>query len=98
MDARSRETFPRVDLWHASTAAPKRSSSPAKLSEDKRLLEAVERSDVYIELAVAAGLAPPGATKQSHPSERDLAKICFLGVGYGMQAAGLAMRTGLDAD
>jgi hypothetical protein len=69
----------------------------AKLSGDKQLLEAVQRSDVYLELAVAAGIAPPGATKQSHPSERELAKTCFLGVGYGMQPPGLAMRTGLTS-
>jgi len=68
----------------------------AKLSGDKQLLDAVEHRDVYADLAIAAGLAPLGATKQSHPAARELAKTCFLAVGYGQQAPSLAMRTGLD--
>ncbi len=40
------------------------------------------------------GLAPPRATKQSHKAIRDLCKTCVLGTNYGMQARGLATRTG----
>jgi hypothetical protein len=68
----------------------------AVLSEDKRLLHAVQTSDIYMELAIAAGMAPPGATKQTHPAERELAKTCFLAIGYGQQAPGMALRTGLN--
>jgi len=68
----------------------------AVLSGDKRLLDAIQTSDVYAELAIAAGWAPPGATKQTHPAERELAKTCFLAIGYGQQARRMAIRTGLN--
>ena len=38
------------------------------------MLEAVQHRNVYADLMVAAGMAPPGASKQSHPAERELAK------------------------
>ena len=67
----------------------------AKLSGDPALLDAVLTGDPYLAFAKTAGLAPPEATKQSHKQIRDMCKTCLLGVNYGMQAASLAVRTGL---
>src|SRR5271167_4018738 len=42
----------------------------AYLSNDPAMLAAVESGDPYISFAIMAGLAPPGATKQSHVDTR----------------------------
>ena len=68
----------------------------AYLSNDPAMLAAVESGDPYLWFAIQAGLAPPGATKHSHPEIRDRCKACMLGVNYGMQAQTLASRTGLS--
>jgi DNA polymerase I-like protein with 3'-5' exonuclease and polymerase domains len=48
-------------------------------------------ADPYIELAIAVGLAPLGATKKTHPAERKIGKTLTLallyGAGPGMVAA-----------
>ena len=46
--------------------------------------------------AVAAGLAPPGASKETHGAIRDACKSLFLGIGYGMQAPSLAQKAGIS--
>ncbi|MCH9732728.1 MAG: DNA polymerase I [Actinomycetia bacterium] len=68
----------------------------AQLSGDPALLAAVESGDPYLAFAKMAGLAPSGATKQSHKAIRDMCKVCVLGTNYGMQAPSLAARTGLS--
>jgi hypothetical protein len=68
----------------------------AALSSDGALLGAVSSGDPYLAFAVRAGLAPPGATKQSHGRIRDMCKTAVLGVNYGMGAQSLAIRTGLS--
>jgi hypothetical protein len=68
----------------------------AALSGDRALLAAVLSGDPYLAFAKMAGLAPADATKQSHKAIRDLCKSCVLGTNYGMQAASLALRTGLS--
>jgi DNA polymerase-1 len=68
----------------------------AYLSNDPAMLAAVESGDPYLSFAVQAGLAPPGATKQSHADIRSRCKAVVLGVNYGMQARTLASRTGLS--
>jgi DNA polymerase I-like protein with 3'-5' exonuclease and polymerase domains len=68
----------------------------AALSSDEALLGAVSSGDPYLAFAVRAGLAPPGATKQSHGRIRDMCKTAVLGVNYGMGAQSLAIRTGLS--
>ncbi len=68
----------------------------AQLSRDQTLLDVVQSGDPYLAFAKMAGLAPPDATKQSHPEVRAMCKTCFLGLDYGMQAPTLAMRTGLS--
>jgi DNA polymerase I len=65
------------------------------LAGDERLAEHYANGDVYLNFAIAAGLAPPGATKQTHKEIRDLAKVLFLATGYGMQAPSLAKRAGI---
>lgn len=68
----------------------------AALSGDKALMRLIETSDPYIATAVAARLAPAGATKQTHPEARELCKTVLLGMVYGMQPPTLSMRTGLS--
>ena len=68
----------------------------AQLSGDRALLDAVLSGDPYLAFAKMAKLVPPDATKQSHKAIRDMCKTCVLGTNYGMQAASLALRTGLS--
>jgi hypothetical protein len=50
------------------------------LSSDPLLWDAYEGGDPYIAFAIQAGIAPKGATKASHPTERDQCKSIVLGV------------------
>jgi hypothetical protein len=60
-------------------------------SKDKRLLESY-KGDHYITNAIACGFAPAGATKKSHPRERDNMKAPSLGIIYGMGIKSMAFR------
>jgi hypothetical protein len=64
----------------------------AHLSGDPALIAAVETGDPYLGFAVQVGLAPEGAVKKTHNDVRELCKILFLGIGYGMAENGLARR------
>ena len=55
----------------------------AARSRDPALLALCERADPYIELAITLGLAPPGATKKSHPAARKIGKTLTLAMLYG---------------
>ena len=66
----------------------------AVLSGDSSLIEAYESGDVYTTFARQAGAVPQNATKQSHPDERALFKMCMLAVGYGQGSASLAAAIG----
>ena len=68
------------------------------LSGDPLLWDAYEGGDPYIAFAIQAGIAPKGATKASHPTERDQCKSIVLGVNYGMSAVGIASRSGIQVD
>ena len=68
----------------------------AVLSNDQALLDALATGDPYMVFARIAGLAPPDATKDTHPRIREMCKICMLGICYGMGAGLLSVRTGLD--
>ena len=68
------------------------------LSGDARLWQAYEGGDPYIGFAIQAGIAPVGATKASHPTERDQCKSIVLGVNYGMSAQGIAAKSGIHVD
>jgi hypothetical protein len=67
----------------------------AALSGDEAMQAAYESGDVYLATAKQVGYVPPGATKKTHPRERDLFKIVTLATQYGQKAAGLARRTGI---
>ncbi len=66
----------------------------AALSGDENMQEAYVSGDPYLRFAIQAGIAPFGATKQTHRNQRELCKQCILGVQYGMGAKSLAMRIG----
>ncbi len=68
----------------------------AYLSGDANLAEAYAGGDPYIGFAIQAGLAPKGATKKSHPTERAACKTLVLGVGYGMSAVSMSDQSGVD--
>lgn len=66
----------------------------AALSGDAALADAYRSGDPYLSFAVQAGLAPPNATKTSHPEVRERCKAAALGVNYGMGEQSLAARLG----
>ena len=47
-----------------------------------------------MDFAIAIGMAPPGATKATHPDERSIAKQVVLATLYGQQAKSLAAAIG----
>jgi hypothetical protein len=67
----------------------------AALSGDPRMREAYASGDPYIWFGRSAGLVPPGATKETHGSDRDRLKVVMLGVLYGLSAGGMARKLGL---
>ncbi len=99
---------PSAWLRHLITPAPGRAVAyidwsqqevgvAAALSGDPRMMEAYQSTDPYITFGVQAGLVPDGATKDSHPRERQLLKACVLGVSYGMGEKSLAASLGEPA-
>ena len=62
----------------------------AALSDDDLLWAAYESGDPYIAFAIQAGLAPLGATKDTHKDIRKRCKSVVLGTNYGMSAYGVA--------
>ena len=62
----------------------------AALSGDELLWTAYESGDPYFAFAIAAGLAPSDATKQTHKAIRNRCKAVVLGTNYGMSAYGVA--------
>jgi hypothetical protein len=66
----------------------------AALSGDRAMMDAYTSGDPYLTFAKQARAVPVDATKLSHKAERDLFKLCALGVQYGMGAESLARRIG----
>ena len=62
----------------------------AALSQDNLLWDAYESGDPYIAFAIQAGIAPPGATKETHKDIRNRCKSVVLGTNYGMTSYGVA--------
>ena len=62
------------------------------LSGDRAMMGAYSSGDPYLTFAKQAGAVPADATKQSHPQQRDLFKVCSLAVLYGMGAHSLAVK------
>ena len=68
----------------------------AALSGDEAMIQAYQSGDPYLGFAIAAGLAPPEATKASHKTIRDACKSLVLGTLFGMQARTLAENMGVS--
>jgi len=66
----------------------------AVLSKDAAMQEAYLSGDPYLKFGQQAGVIPEGGTKETHPDERELFKLCVLGVQYGMSGYSLAGRIG----
>jgi hypothetical protein len=64
----------------------------ASLSGDAAMMEAYSSGDPYLAFGKQAGRIPPEGTKRTHAAERELFKLCALGVQYGMEAESLARR------
>ena len=71
-------------------------AAAAALSGDKAMLEAYLSGDPYLSFARMAGAVPPDATKASHPTQREMFKVCALAVQYGMGQEALAGALGTD--
>lgn len=68
----------------------------ASLSRDKNMLEAFNNGDFYLNFGIQTGEIPIGATKQSHPKERDKYKLLAIAILYGMGEWTLAKHLGTD--
>jgi DNA polymerase family A len=66
----------------------------AALSGDPAMQAAYLTGDPYLAFAKQAGAVPEDATKETHRPQRELFKVCALGVQYGMEAQSLALRIG----
>ena len=68
----------------------------AARSGDEAMQAAYRSGDFYLHFAAQAGAVPPGATKATHPAERERFKVCALGVLFGMTEHGLARKLGIS--
>ena len=66
----------------------------AQLSGDPALIADYLAGDPHLQFAIRSGLAPEGATKESHGEIRDLIKPVSLGIPYGISKYGVAIQTG----
>jgi hypothetical protein len=67
----------------------------AALSGDDAMMEAYRTGDPYLAFAKQVRAVPPDATKETHTAERNLFKLCALGVQYGIGDVALGGRLGL---
>ena len=58
------------------------------------MMDAYTSGDPYLTFAKQAGAVPADATKQIHPRERELFKVCALAVQYGMGPQSLGQSLG----
>jgi len=68
----------------------------AVLSGDVAMWLAYISGDVYLGFAIAAKLAPEGATRETHEPEREAAKPVVLGLSYSRTAEGIASSSALQ--
>jgi DNA polymerase I-like protein with 3'-5' exonuclease and polymerase domains len=66
----------------------------AQLSGDPALIADYLAGDPHLQFAIRSGLAPEGATKESHGEIRNLIKPVSLGIPYGISKYGVATQTG----
>jgi hypothetical protein len=64
----------------------------AALSGDPALQVAYQSGDCYLAFAKQACAVPSDANKATHSAQRELFKLCMLGVQYGMEWQSLARR------
>jgi hypothetical protein len=67
----------------------------AAYSGDPAMQAAYRAPDTYIAFGQMAGGIPEGATKHTHPAERERFKLVALAVQYGMTEHGLKLRGGM---
>jgi hypothetical protein len=65
-------------------------------SGDQLLQQDYLNGDVYLTFAKHIALVPESATKATHAAERELSKMIFIGVLYGMGAQTLATKLNCD--
>jgi hypothetical protein len=68
----------------------------AVLAGDPEMLRLYTTDDPYAHFGIAAGIMPPGATKKSHPREREMAKTVSLAVLYGQGVHSMARKLGVS--
>jgi DNA polymerase I-like protein with 3'-5' exonuclease and polymerase domains len=68
----------------------------AYFSGDSAMMAGYSGPDYYLDFAARAGLAPEGATKDTHGDVRARCKIACLGINYGQSAYGLARSLRVD--
>jgi DNA polymerase I len=61
----------------------------AALSQDPAMLDAYKSGDPYMRTAISMGFAPPGATKETHGTIRNVVKVWLLSAQYGATARSL---------
>jgi hypothetical protein len=66
------------------------------LSGDPEMLRLYSEGDAYVTFGIMAGIMPSGATKQSHPDEREIAKTVSLAVLYGQSTAAMALKLNIS--
>jgi DNA polymerase-1 len=67
----------------------------AALSGDDAMWDAYSSGDPYMAFAIQAGMASPGATKETDKEVRNRCKAIVLGVQYGMAAESMALNAGI---
>jgi hypothetical protein len=68
----------------------------AALSGDPAMRAIYQADDCHLALAIQAGAAPGGATKETHTAVRKRYKTVNLGVLYGQTARGISSRLGIS--
>jgi DNA polymerase family A len=66
----------------------------AGLSGDPALITDFQAGDPHMNFAIRVGLAPPGATSDTHGDIRNMVKPISLGSNYGMSKYGAAAQSG----
>ena len=67
-------------------------------ANDQNFKDCYAQKDFYIAAGQKFGIIPEGATKKSHPYQRESCKITCLSKNYGQGAAGLALRLNIPLD
>lgn len=66
----------------------------AALSGDVALQRTYQSRDPYMQFGIEAGMAPPGATKATHPEVRGQCKVLMLSMQYGAGLKSISLKLG----